>query len=130
MGTKSHPSAHDAYAKAADDEPLFCLLASDASAPALIDLWAKDRERHGEDAGVVAEARECAAQMRNWYGRNRSITPRALAAVEIDARISTRPDLVDRFRGGDLDALVDLIELGTGAKIDRSRSHVAPLRPK
>lgn len=71
MGTKLNPGAYDCFEKAAPDEPMFVLLARDASAPALVEMWARDRERHGEEAGVVAEARECAEQMRAWRDRNR-----------------------------------------------------------
>lgn len=71
MGSKLRPGAYDCYEKAAPDEPMFILLARDASAPALVEMWAHDRERHGEEAGVVAEARECAEQMRAWRDRNR-----------------------------------------------------------
>lgn len=72
MGTKARPGPVDCYAKAADDEPMFILLARDASAPALIEMWADMRERHGEEAGVVADAREVADQMRAWRDHNRS----------------------------------------------------------
>lgn len=71
MGTKEAPGRYDAYEKAEPSEPMFVLLARDASAPALVEMWARDRERHGEEAGVVAEARECAEQMRAWRDHNR-----------------------------------------------------------
>jgi hypothetical protein len=71
MGTKLKPGQFDCYEKADPDEPMFVLLARDASAPALVELWAQERERHGEEAGVVAEARECAEQMRAWHDHNR-----------------------------------------------------------
>lgn len=71
VGTKNNPGAYDCWAKAAVDEPLFVLLARDASAPALVEFWAAEREKHGEEAGVVAEARECAESMRAWRDHNR-----------------------------------------------------------
>jgi hypothetical protein len=73
MGTKDHPSTFDCYAKAADDEPYFVLLARDASAPSLVERWANRRERAiaegrkpATDSTMVSEARECAKAMRAW----------------------------------------------------------------
>lgn len=70
MGTKLEPDGY--YERAEPDEPMFILLARDASAPALVELWAAERERHGEHAAVVAEARECAERMRVWRDHNRT----------------------------------------------------------
>jgi hypothetical protein len=68
MATKANPGAYDCYANAADDEPLFTLLGHDRHAAALTELWAWMREKEGEPAAVVAEAREVAAAMAT-YGR-------------------------------------------------------------
>ncbi len=38
---------------------------------------------------------------------------------EISARLETRPDLLDRFKAGDLSAFAELVEVGTGAKVKR-----------
>lgn len=66
MGTKNNPGAFDCYAAAHPDEPMFVLLGRDRHAPLLVTLWAWMREIDGEDAAKVAEARDCAAQMRSW----------------------------------------------------------------
>lgn len=66
MGTKNNPGDFDCYLNAGDDEPMFVLLARDADAPILVDLWASLRERDGEDAAKVQEARDCADAMRGW----------------------------------------------------------------
>lgn len=73
MGTKLEPDGY--YERAEPNEPMFILLARDASAPALVELWAAERERHGEHAAIVAEARECADQMRVWRDTNRPSPP-------------------------------------------------------
>lgn len=65
-GTKADPGRFDCYAAAADDEPMFVLLARDKHAPALIWLWATMREFDGEDPAKVKEARELAATMMVW----------------------------------------------------------------
>lgn len=64
MGTKNNPGEYDCYANADDDEPMFVLLGRDRHAPALVEAWAQAREREGEDAAIVAEARACAEAMR------------------------------------------------------------------
>lgn len=77
MGTKSKPGDYDCYANAAPDEPMFILLARDASAPFIVARWADCREdmiREGskpkEDMAMVREARECAVAMLNWRIEN------------------------------------------------------------
>jgi hypothetical protein len=52
--------------KAADDEPVFILRAQDMLAPALVEQWANDAERHGCSADKVSEARALARLMRRW----------------------------------------------------------------
>lgn len=69
MGTKNNPGAFDCYAAAAPDEPMFVLLGRDRHAPLLVTLWAWMREIDGENAVKVAEARDCAAQMRSFRQR-------------------------------------------------------------
>lgn len=66
MGTKQNPGRFDCYAKAADDEPIFVLLARDKHAATLVWLWAVLRELDGEDPEKVAEARACCASMMDW----------------------------------------------------------------
>jgi hypothetical protein len=66
MGTKQNPGAFDCYANAADDEPMFVLLARDKHAPTLVWLWAVLRELDGENPEKVAEARLCVAEMMAW----------------------------------------------------------------
>lgn len=64
MGTKFNPGEYDCYEAADPDEPMFILLARDRDAPALVELWADVREGRGEDPAKVAEARQCAEDMR------------------------------------------------------------------
>jgi hypothetical protein len=71
MGTKNNPAPFDCYANAGPDEPMFILLARDAGAPGLVDQWADNREQAGEDPVKVAEARQCASNMREWRKANR-----------------------------------------------------------
>lgn len=66
MASKNSPGRFDCYLHADPDEPVFVLLGRDPDAPALVDAWADVRERAGEDAAKVAEARTCAASMRAW----------------------------------------------------------------
>jgi len=63
MGTKNNPGAHDCYANAGPDEPLFVLLGRDKHAPTLVWLWAALRELDGEAPAKVAEARNCVLEM-------------------------------------------------------------------
>lgn len=85
MGTKNNPGAFDCYANAADDEPMFVLLARDKHAPTLVWLWALLRELDQEDASKVAEARDCVEDMLKWqvdHGRKTiGIGHAALAGV-------------------------------------------------
>jgi hypothetical protein len=70
MGTKLNPGKFDCYANAAEDEPMFVLLARDKYAPALVWLWATMRELDGEAPEKIAEARDCAQAMINYQGAN------------------------------------------------------------
>lgn len=77
MGTKQIPSPFDAYDKALPDEPMFILLARDASAPHMVRQWAYEREREvaqcrrpEADLAMVAEARCCANVMALWREEN------------------------------------------------------------
>lgn len=63
------------FQHAEDDEPLFTLLARDASAPSLVALWADLREKRDGLTLQVREARLCAEQMREWRMDNRSPAP-------------------------------------------------------
>ena len=40
-----------------------------------------------------------------------------LSADEIDRRLSERPDLLERLNRGDTSAMVELVEVGTGAHV-------------
>jgi hypothetical protein len=66
MGTKNNPGKFDCYANAAPDEPMFVLLARDPLAPILVELWASLRAHAAGNPSKVAEARECAAAMREY----------------------------------------------------------------
>ena len=80
MGTKTDPGPFDCYAAARPDEPLFVLLARDATAAALVNLWAAMKrnealstpglyqERHL--AGKIGEADRTANSMVEWRLRN------------------------------------------------------------
>lgn len=57
---------YDCYANAADDEPMFVLLARDKHAPHLVEIWASIRDSEGEDPAKVNEARKCANDMRKY----------------------------------------------------------------
>lgn len=61
--------------KAADDEPVFVLRASDRFAPGLIDHWANQAHAAGVPDNKVAEAVQLADAMRVWQRRNGSKTP-------------------------------------------------------
>ena len=67
MGTKNNPGEFDCYAKAHPDEPLFVLRANDPLAPALVGIWATLAEQQGVDPVKVAEAKNCANAMAEWY---------------------------------------------------------------
>ena len=77
MGTRTNPGKFDCYARAMPDEPLFTVLARDASAPGMVRQWAYEREREiatgdrpESDREMVAEARECAVAMEKWRLEN------------------------------------------------------------
>lgn len=106
MGTKLKPGAFDCYDAAEDDEPMFVLLARDEDAPALIYEWARkrfrrlaeehrgvrypEREQHAENERVIkvlrkiAEALQCAQNMRDW--RERPTTEARLRCAQNDMR--------------------------------------------
>ncbi len=69
MGTKANPGHYDCYDKAADDEPMFVLLARDPLAPILVELWAALRAHSSGNPSKVAEARHCAKDMREWKSK-------------------------------------------------------------
>ena len=73
MGTKQEPGAHDCYAAAMPDEPLFTLLARDPHAPDVVRLWCQLRQQaigNGlapeSDTAKVDEAYALAARMEDW----------------------------------------------------------------
>ena len=81
MGTKANPSAFDCYENAADDEPMFVLLARDRIGADLVRKWADVREQLlAEDAPEseryqITEARECAIAMDAWRAQHRASVP-------------------------------------------------------
>ena len=77
MSTKQNPGQFDCYAKLADDEPYFVLRAKDPDAPAVVEEWARRRERRpgNEHNPKVQEARDCASAMRSWREKNMSGRP-------------------------------------------------------
>ena len=79
MGTKNQPGKFDCFGNAEPDEPMFILLARDASAPDLVDKWADRRrklinegKKPQSDMAMVIEAEDCAIAMRDWRAKNRS----------------------------------------------------------
>ena len=81
MGTKANPGKFDCYAKAADDEPIFVLRASDPRAPDAVRHWADHYIIQKQIANSVgngpepltnsqqekyAEALACADAMEEW----------------------------------------------------------------
>jgi hypothetical protein len=113
MGTKNKPGQFDCYDAAADDEPMFVLLARDADAADTVETWARRRferlarslsdwhasERCEHDLRIdrglrkIAEALQCATAMREWKRpKPESITPEPLAQP-------ARPECVAPFCG-------------------------------
>lgn len=79
MGTKLNPGSFDCYEKAADDEPMFVLLARDRDAANLVRTWAGIRlsrivngEVPEEDIAMVREARKCADDMDAWHKEHKN----------------------------------------------------------
>lgn len=77
MGTKNKPGNYDCYGNALPDEPMFILLGRDPDAPFHVHDWALRREhqidigqRPESDRAMVAEAKECAENMRRWRRAN------------------------------------------------------------
>lgn len=67
MGTKNNPGTYDCYEKADPDEPMFVLLARDPQAPALVTIWALDRQTvAGRDDEKAQEAMACVRAMNEW----------------------------------------------------------------
>jgi hypothetical protein len=64
MATKNNPGKWDCYDKAEPHEPMFVLLGRDPLAGALVELWALLKEN--EHPEKLAEARECAWQLKQW----------------------------------------------------------------
>jgi len=56
--------------KAADDEPVFVLRASDSIAPILVELWADLAHQSGHRDEKVAGAAQIAEDMRAWAAAN------------------------------------------------------------
>jgi hypothetical protein len=55
--------------KAAENEPIFVLRASDMLSPVLVDAWAELAALHGCAGAKVQEARLLANEMRDWPKR-------------------------------------------------------------
>ncbi len=77
MGTRNTELLNGCFAKAMDDEPMFVLLARDASAPAKVREWAIQRKadistgkKPVTDQALVDEAFECAERMEEWRADN------------------------------------------------------------
>lgn len=77
MGTKLTELRDGCFHAAMDDEPMFVLLARDASTPDLVRSWAQTREheiRMGRkpaiDMAIVNDAFDCADKMEAWREEN------------------------------------------------------------
>ena len=67
MGTKADPGKYDCYAIAEDDEPMFVLLARDATSSGVVREWASMKMQvKGYDHAKIGEALECADAMDAW----------------------------------------------------------------
>lgn len=66
MATKANPGPFDCYKAAADDEPMFILLARDPLAPILVRLWSELRGHLAGNPSKTAEARNVALAMERW----------------------------------------------------------------
>lgn len=77
MSSKNNPGLYDCYANADPDEEMFVLLARDRHASALVQLWAWMRDKEGEPAEVVEEAR-AAAEIMAQQARERGKIPLTL----------------------------------------------------
>jgi hypothetical protein len=84
MGTRLNPGKFDCYHLARPDEPMFVLLARDEQAPTRVEDWATARFRAlmaraasmpeedvRREQQKIAEAFQCANEMRAWYGREK-----------------------------------------------------------
>lgn len=87
MGTKLQELRSGCFAAAMDDEPMFVLLARDASAPDKVRGWADDRERDIEagrkpatDMDKVLDARATADRMEAWREANDGVWRNGLFA--------------------------------------------------
>lgn len=77
MGAKLTELRDGCFARAMDDEPMFVLLARDASAPKKVREWATQRKadismgrKPASDMAVVDEAFETANKMEAWRETN------------------------------------------------------------
>lgn len=73
MGTKNNPGEFDCYANAEPDEPMFVLLGRDRGAPAVVEMWCAMAEFLGTDPEKIAEARQCAKHMREWWAARKAL---------------------------------------------------------
>lgn len=88
MGTKTQPGEFDCYERARPDEPMFTLLARDASAPGMVRQWAYERareiyrgDRPASDFKMVEEARAVADQMEEWRRQNDGVWREGLCSM-------------------------------------------------
>lgn len=99
MGSKSSPGAHDCYAAALPDEPLFTLLGRDPLAPLVVAFWAKLRSlTRGRDA-KVQEAVDCGLAMAKWHAGSPAprspVTERRAAVDAFDHLVHDRAEFED-----------------------------------
>lgn len=82
MATKNNPGAWDCYAKAAPDEPIFVLRATDPVAPYLVLMWGGITDiLGGTDPAKLNESKACAKAMRDYFVEHRPDGLRELERV-------------------------------------------------
>ena len=69
MGTKQNPDKFNCHAAAAEDEPIFTLLARDPDAPLIVEIWALMRDARKGLSERADNARAVAQQMREWKSK-------------------------------------------------------------
>ncbi len=91
MGTKNDPGAHDCYAAAHPDEPMFILLGRDPVAPLLVRLWAELRGEmtKGLPTAQRDEAVRCSDVMHEWardHGKTNQLSEARMRLVTFAKR--------------------------------------------
>jgi hypothetical protein len=116
MGTKNNPGAFDCYKNADPDEPMFILLGRDDRAPSLVEAWADASEKRGTAPAKIAEARECAANMRRWRDGLPKLPPLCLWNNETDTYVARSAEHATELYEKTIGEKYDVDELGEWVK--------------